>query len=148
MFNARADDTHGDDMVAPTDDLLTDPYQYANVSRDEPTDDEQGDVLPSSTGGIPRDMPDSAPPPPSPAPPRRQRQAQHHLGVGLSAVVDSVGRRFSESGAPPTHSCINIAVEATAGHRLTTAPVVGVAPTKLAAVVNIICSQPFVVALT
>jgi hypothetical protein len=115
IFNTRADNARGDDIVAPTDNPRTDPYQYANVSRDESEDDERRDVLPSSTGDIPQDIADSARPPPSPAPPpRRQRQAQHHLGVGLSAVVDSLGRRFSESGTPPTHSCINIAVEATA----------------------------------
>jgi hypothetical protein len=117
IFNTRADDTHGDDIAAPTDDLRTDPYQCANVSRDESNaDDEQEDMLPSSAGDIPQDIPDSAPPPPpplSPAQSRRHRQPQRHLGVGLSAVVDSVGRRFSESGTPPTHSCINIAVEAT-----------------------------------
>jgi hypothetical protein len=123
-YNTRAYDTHGGDIVGPSNDLLTDQYRYANVSRDESSDDEQRDVLPSSSGDIPQDIPDSAPappapPPPSPAlapppPPSRQRQLQHHLGVGLSAVVDSVGRRFSESGTPPTHSCINIAVEATA----------------------------------
>jgi hypothetical protein len=116
MFNTKADDTHGDDTVEPTEDLRTDPYRYANVSRNEPSDDEH--MPPSSVGDIPQDIPDSAPPPPPPPspapPPRRQRQPQHHLGVGLSAVVDSVGRRFSESGTPPTHSCINIAVEATA----------------------------------
>jgi hypothetical protein len=122
-YNTRADDTHGGDIVAPSDDLLTDPYRYANVSHDELSDDEQQDVLPSSSGDIPQDIPDSAPPapPPSPSssaalapPPRRLLRPQHHIDVGLSAVVDSVGRRFSESGTPPIHSCINIAVETSA----------------------------------
>jgi hypothetical protein len=120
----RDSDAHTGEMAPSTNDLLADPYRYANVSRDESSDDEQQDVLVSPTRSIAQDIPDSAPPPP-PAPsssssaaaltpPRRQLLPQRHISVGLSAVVDSVGRRFSDSGTPPIHSCINVAVEAAA----------------------------------
>ena len=83
-----------------------DPYRYTSISDDERTDEESSDVgeMNAYTG----DAPDSIL-----LAQRCQRPPQHYDGIGLNAVVDTVGRQFAESDAVPTHSCINIAVETT-----------------------------------
>jgi hypothetical protein len=96
----RESDADGFAMAASGDGVLADAYQYANVSRDKMSDDEQQDML-ASTAMDTHDTPDSAPPVPAQPPPpspreqrQREHQQQHHHRVGagvMSTVVDPVG---------------------------------------------------------
>ena len=75
---------------APDSVTMADPYRYVGVSRSDGdmSEEEQHDAG-EVTGANGGDTVDSAP-----VALRRQLVPQHHAGVGLSAVVDSVGRRF------------------------------------------------------
>jgi hypothetical protein len=77
IFSTGDSDTDGNDVAAPSDGLLTDLYQHASVSRlHESSDNQQREMLASSTMDT-HDILDSAPPlPPAPSPtppPRRSR---------------------------------------------------------------------------
>jgi hypothetical protein len=82
--NTIASDDDGDDRAASSSGAPADPYRYTSISQDGRTVEELHDA--GEVSADMRDTPDSAS-----LARRQQRLPDHHIGVGVNAVVDSTG---------------------------------------------------------